>query len=78
MALDQDILRVAATARRPVEIADSLRENGHPGLTTQRVASRLKSLVQRELAERIRPVGAPPNGPGTSLYRAKVAEPSDG
>lgn len=78
MALDQDILTVAARAKRPVEIADFLRENGHPQLTTQRVASRLKSLVQRDLAERIKPPGAPANGPGTSLYRAKAAQPSDG
>jgi len=71
MQLDAAILRVATEhARRPVEIASFLRDNGHAGLTTQRVASRLKALVARGLAERIKPVGGPANGPGTSLYKA--------
>lgn len=71
MPLDQAILKVATTALRPVQIADALRANGYPGLSTQRVASRLKSLVGRELAVRVKPKGGPPNGPGTSLYRAR-------
>ena len=78
MPLDGAILRVAAQARRPVEIADFLRENGYPSITTQRVARRLKSLVGRGMAERIKPVGAPANGPGTSLYKAKGVQRSDG
>lgn len=69
MALDRDILAAASTARRPVEIARDLRASGHPTVSTQRVASRLKALVARDLAVRIRPTGGPRNGPGTSLYR---------
>jgi hypothetical protein len=69
MPLDRDILKAASTARRPVEIARDLRASGYPTLTTQRVASRLKALVQRGLAERARPAGGPRNGPGTSLYK---------
>jgi hypothetical protein len=75
MPLDRDILAFASAPRRPVELADALRRNGHPGISTQRVASRLKALVARGLAERIRPTGGPRNGPGTSLYRTV---PSDG
>lgn len=83
MPLDARILEVAAVPRRPVEIARILREpqanaDGSPaldklwpGITTQRVASRLKALVGRGYMERIRPTGGPANGPGTSLYRAK-------
>jgi hypothetical protein len=71
MALDRKILDIATTAMRPVQIAEALRRSGYPTITTQRVASRLKALVTRELAVRVRPSGGPPNGPGTSLYRAK-------
>lgn len=75
MPLDQAILGVATVPMRPVQIADALRAGSYPALSTQRVASRLKALVGRDLAVRVRPVGGPPNGPGTSLYQAK---PSDG
>lgn len=75
MPLDQAILGVASTAMRPVQIADALRASGNwPKLTTQRVASRLKSLVERRLATRIKPAGGPANGPGTSLYRVRKPE----
>jgi repressor of nif and glnA expression len=77
MALDQDILSIAAEPLRPVQIADVLRRQGQE-ITTQRVASRLKSLVSRDLAVRVRPVGGPANGPGTSLYRAKKDEDGKG
>jgi hypothetical protein len=72
MPLDQAILAAAETVRRPVEIANTLRASGDwPNLTTQRVASRLKSLVGRDLAVRIKPQGGPANGPGASLYRRR-------
>jgi hypothetical protein len=74
MALDRRILEIAANPMRPVQIAEVLRRGDYPTITTQRVASRLKSLVTRDLAVRIRPSGAPPNGPGTSLYRKKTDE----
>lgn len=77
MALDRTILEIATVPMRPVEIARALRDGRHghlvwPGISTQRVASRLKALVARDLAVRVRPAGGPPNGPGTSLYRAKT------
>jgi hypothetical protein len=79
MPLDRAILGAATDAQRPVQIADTLRRSGDwPGLTTQRVASRLKALIGRGLAERIKPVGGPPNGPGTSLYKRKEPEQTDG
>lgn len=74
MPLDRAILDVATVPLRPVQIADALRSGAYPGLSTQRVASRLKALVGRDLATRVRPQGGPPNGPGTSLYRAKPAD----
>lgn len=74
MPLDQAILAAAQEPLRPVQIADHLRAHGYPALSTQRVASRLKALVERGLAERIKPAGAPPNGPGTSLYRRKPTD----
>lgn len=74
MPLDQEILKLAETPLRPVQIADHLRAHGWPTLSTQRVASRLKSLVERRLATRIKPAGAPANGPGTSLYRVRRPE----
>lgn len=77
MPLDRAILLAADTAQRPVQIADALRANGWPSVTTQRVASRLKALIGRGLAERIKPVGGPPNGPGTSLYK-RIEPDSDG
>lgn len=70
MALDRKILEIASTPLRPVQIAEALRRSGWPSISTQRVASRLKALVAREMAVRVRPNGGPPNGPGTSLYRA--------
>lgn len=78
MPLDRRILEVAQRPMRPVEIARVLRQpkddrRHWPTITTQRVASRLKALVARGLAERIRPTGGPANGPGTSLYRVKEA-----
>jgi repressor of nif and glnA expression len=73
MPLDQQILDIASTPMRPVQIAQALRAKG-VAISTQRVASRLKALVGRRLAVRHRPSGAPPNGPGTSLYRALTAE----
>lgn len=78
MALDREILDIAGAPRRPVEIAQALRRTGHPEISTQRVASRLKALVARGLAERVRPVGGPRNGPGTSLYKRKEDGQSDG
>jgi hypothetical protein len=75
MPLDQAILAAAETVRRPVEIANTLRASGDwPNLTTQRVASRLKSLVGRDLAVRVKPQGGPANGPGASLYRRRRPE----
>lgn len=75
MPLDQAILAAAEKARRPVEIANTLRASGSwPKLTTQRVASRLKSLVGRKLAVRVKPQGGPANGPGASLYRRRRPE----
>jgi len=79
MDLDRAILAISVEPMRPVAIARKLRELPAPpgvlpkwsGITSQRVASRLKALVTRELAVRVRPVGAPANGPGTSLYRAR-------
>jgi hypothetical protein len=73
MPLDRDILAIAQEAMRPVQIADILRRGAYPEVTTQRVASRLKSLVGRGMAIRVKPVGGPPNGPGTSLYRQRKA-----
>lgn len=79
MDLDKQILEIVGDdALRPVQIARALRRvtQKPPGvlfpwgeISTQRVASRLKSLVNRGLMERVRPAGGPPNGPGTSLYR---------
>ena len=75
MPLDQKILEVTGdTPRRPIEIARNLRAVGYPTISTQRVASRLKALVSRGMMTRIRPRGAPRNGPGTSLYRVKSEE----
>ena len=75
MALDRDILEAAMRPRRPVEVARHLRGSGkYPEISTQRVAARLKALVDRELMVRTRPSGGPRNGPGTSLYRARTAE----
>lgn len=70
MPLDRRILDIASSPLRPVQITEALRRSGYPGISTQRVASRLKALVQRGMAVRVRPTGAPANGPGTSLYRA--------
>jgi hypothetical protein len=73
MPLDVRILEIATEAMRPMEITRVLAEEGtHPGINTQRVASRLKSLVDRGMMTRIRPAGGPANGPGTSLYRVKT------
>jgi hypothetical protein len=73
MALDRAILDAAQEPSRPVKIADALRAQGWT-VTTQQVARRLKAIVARDLAVRTRPEGAPANGPGTSLYRAKRAD----
>lgn len=78
MPLDRKILELAATAKRPVELAEALRRDGYPDVSTQRVASRLKALVARGLAVRVRPAGGPRNGPGTSLYKVREESPSDG
>jgi hypothetical protein len=75
MALDQRILEIAIAPMRPVQIADVLRrEPAHGGIRTQRVAARLKALVNRDLMIRTRPSGAPRNGPGTSYYHRKPEE----
>ena len=74
MPLDADIMALAdERALRPVTIAEALRHGNHPGVTTQRVVSRLKALTTRGLMVRIRPAEGPANGPGTSLYRVKRA-----
>jgi hypothetical protein len=85
MPLDRAILEVAQEPLRPVQIAQALRSphpgrsfDGWPEISTQRVASRLKSLVQRGLAIRFKPPGAPRNGPGTSLYRVRREEDAQG
>jgi hypothetical protein len=78
MPLDRKILDIASEPLRPVQIAEALRRSGFAGISTQRVASRLKALVQRDMAERGRPTGGPPNGPGTSLYKRKEIAESDG
>ena len=78
MPLDRKILDIAITPLRPVEIAEALRRSGYPAISTQRVASRLKALVARDMAERVRPTGGPPNGPGTSLYKRKESTESNG
>lgn len=75
MALDQKIMDLTGERpRRPIEIARSLRVLGYPNISTQRVASRLKALVNRGLMIRLRPAGGPRNGPGTSLYRVTPEE----
>lgn len=74
MPLDRQILQIAVTPMRPVQITEGLRRSGYPDISTQRVASRLKALVARKLAKRDRPTGGPRNGPGTSLYRALTDE----
>lgn len=72
MALDRRIMEIAQEAMRPVAVTRALRaEDQWSGIRTQRVAARLKALVNRGLMIRIRPTGGPPNGPGTSLYRVK-------
>jgi hypothetical protein len=83
MPLDRRILEIVGDqSLRPIQIAQALRvapvvdgqadlSRWYPDISTQRVASRLKALVNRELMDRIRPVGAPANGPGTSLYRKR-------
>lgn len=77
MALDRRILEIAQAPMRPVEVARVLRDpsrglEAYPNIATQRVAARLKALVARGLMVRLRPQGAPRNGPGTSLYRART------
>lgn len=79
MALDQRILTIAIAPMRPVQIAQVLRrEDAHAGIKTQRVAARLKALVNRDLMTRTRPSGGPRNGPGTSYYRTKTEEAPQG
>lgn len=77
MPLDARILKITGDqALRPIQIARALRGQG-TDISTQRVASRLKSLVNRGLMVRIRPVDGPANGPGTSLYRLKTSGDAD-
>lgn len=71
MPLDKAIMEIATDPMRPVAVARALRAGNYEGIKTQRVAARLKALVNRGLMIRIRPIGGPPNGPGTSLYRVK-------
>jgi hypothetical protein len=73
MPLDKQIMEITGdTPMRPITIAQALRRQGEYGnISTQRVASRLKSLVNRDMMVRIRPTGGPRNGPGTSYYRVK-------
>jgi predicted ArsR family transcriptional regulator len=78
MPLDRKILEIASSPMRPVQIANQVSRQGYPGISTQRVASRLKALVARGLAERQRPSGGPRNGPGTSLYKRVEDTESDG
>lgn len=59
---DEQILNALNVPRRPVDVAEEV------GLSTHYVAGRLKALMHRGWVERIRPNGAPANGPRASLY----------
>lgn len=61
--LDKLILGNLDELKRPVQVASEI------GVETHRVAGRIRTLVNQNLVERVRPESGPANGPGSSMYR---------